>query len=273
MNPREAARNDWFRSGLFGLVAPALGWAPPLRYLLRRRRVLRLLTSQGPCRLVEVGSGAGALLDELALLGHDAIGMETSARALALARDIAVATGGRQVLVASPDPAWRENIDMVCAFDVLEHIEDDAAALDHWLSWLRPGGRICLSVPAHRRRWGAGDEWAGHYRRYDRADVLGLLGSRGLIVEHFECYGFPLANLTEWLGNRTYRHLMQARNKAWSSAEASAESGIERRDYLRLFRRMDTFAGRLALRGCFWLQAVSARTDLGSGYLVLARRA
>lgn len=263
----------WFRSPLFGLVAPSLGWAPPLRYLLRRERVLKLLRPLAPCRLLEVGCGAGALLDELAYKGHAATGLETSPRAFALARAIASATGGSQTLAMQPESSWEEaGFDLVCAFDVLEHIADDAGALSLWLGWLRPGGLVCLSVPAHRSRWGAGDEWAGHHRRYDRRDLVGLLDSHRLEVQHLECYGFPLANLTEWLGSRTYRRLMDERQRDVSSAEASAESGVERTDYLRLFRRMDTLPGRLALRCNFVLQSLAAGTDLGSGYLVLASR-
>lgn len=263
----------WFRSPLFGLVAPSMGWAPPLRYLLRRERVMKLLGPVAPCRLLEVGCGAGALLDELGFRGHASTGLETSRRAVALARAIASATGGKQTLVTQPAPDWQGAFDLVCAFDVLEHVEDDVSALGQWLDWLRPDGLVCLSVPAHRSRWGAGDEWAGHHRRYDRRDLVDLLASHRLEVQHLECYGFPLANLTEWLGSRTYRRLVEERRRIVSSAEASAESGVERTDYLRLFRRMDTLAGRLALRANFVLQSLAARTDLGSGYLVLARRA
>lgn len=263
----------WFRSPLFGLVAPSLGWAPPLRYLLRRERVMKLLGPLAPCRLLEVGCGGGALLDEFASKGHASTGLETSPRAVALARAIAAATGGQQTLAAQPGPDWTGAFDLVCAFDVLEHVADDSAALGQWLDWLRPDGLVCLSVPAHRSRWGAGDEWAGHHRRYDRRDLVDLLAAHRLEIQHLECYGFPLANLTEWLGSRTYRRLMDERQRTVTSAEASAESGVERTDYLRLFRRMDTMAGRLALRANFALQSLAARTDLGSGYLVLARRA
>src|SRR3546814_10271932 len=75
---------------------------------------------------------------------------------------------------------------MVCAFDVLEHIEDDRLAIQEWIRWLAPNGKTILSVPAHRSRWGAGDVWAGHYRRYDRNDVEQLLVSCGMEVRSEE---------------------------------------------------------------------------------------
>lgn len=257
---------------LFGVVAPSAGWVPPLRYLLRRKRILRLLAPLPRGRLVEVGCGGGALLAEFAAAGHDATGVESSPRALAVARRVASATGGKQTVLDAPGPDWQGGFDLACAFDVLEHIEDDGAALDQWISWLRPGGVMLLSVPAHRHRWSAGDEWAGHYRRYDRRDLTGLLESKGMQIGHLECYGFPLANLTEWLGARTYRRLLAARASNASRSEATAGSGVDQRDSTGLFRWLDTWGGRLGLRVSYLVQAAFVRTDLGSGYLVLARK-
>lgn len=259
-------------SALFGVVAPSFGWAPPLRYLLRRKRVMHLLQPFMPCSLIEVGCGAGALLHELGTGSHDVIGLETSAPALTMARAIAGAAGGQQVLVDAPDPAWQASKDLVCAFDVLEHIENDGAALSTWAAWLKPTGRLCISVPAHRRRWGPGDEWAGHWRRYDRSDLVELLRTQGLIIEHLECYGFPLANLTEWVGTRTYRRLIGERDSGTSRVRATANSGIDRSDYLRLFRWIDSPLGRVGLRVAMVMQAAASRLNWGSGYLVLARR-
>lgn len=258
-------------SPLFGPVVPEIGWAPPLRYLLRRNRVLKLLAPLPMGTVLEVGCGSGALLHELAKSAHEAVGLETSGPALRMAKDIARLGGGGQELVDVPSSHWLGHFDLVCAFDVLEHIEQDAVAVDQWLDWLRPGGRLCISVPAHGTRWGAGDVWAGHYRRYERAGLRGLLQAKGLQIEHFECYGFPLANMTEAIGNRAYRRLLQQRERDYSPEESSSFSGIERADYLRMFRRIDTIAGRAALRLANIAQALTARTDLGSGYLVLAR--
>ena len=258
-------------SPLFGPVVPEIGWAPPLRYLLRRNRVLKLLAPLPMEALLEVGCGSGALLHELARFAQQAVGLETSEPAVRMAREIARLGGGRQEVVDMPSALWSGHFDLVCAFDVLEHIEQDTTAVDQWLGWLRPGGRLCISVPAHGARWGAGDVWAGHYRRYERAGLQELLRSKGMRIEHFECYGFPLANLTEAMGNRAYRRLLSQRQRAYSPEESSSFSGIERTDYLRMFGKIDTMAGRTAMRLANMAQAVTARTDLGSGYLVLAR--
>ena len=259
-------------SPVFGVVAPGLGWVPSLRFLLRRARILRLLSSVPFQDFIEVGCGAGALLHELALGKRNAVGLESSVRARDTAQLIAEHGGGAQQVTDLPDAAWLGSRDLVCAFEVLEHIEDDDAALKAWLEWLKPGGKLCVSVPAHRHRWGHGDEWAGHWRRYDRSDLLGLLQRHGLEIEHFECYGFPLANLSEWLGERTYRKRLEGRGTNFPKTDATHDSGVDRAEYLGLFRRMDTPIGRWALRFALFLQAATDSTDWGSGYLVLARK-
>ena len=260
-------------SSLFGVVAPAIGWVPPLRFLLRRARILRLLAPLGPGKLVEVGCGAGALLHELAAMNTEAVGLETSTRARTTACAIAGLAGGKQRITEQPDADWQGSRDLVCAFDVLEHIEDQHGAVSAWTEWLKPGGRMCISVPAHRSRWSAGDEWAGHWRRYDRQDLVQVMQAHGLVIEHLECYGFPLANLTEWQGNKTYKRLLQERGDAQSKAHATEESGVERGYYLRLFQIIDTLPGRFALRVALAMQSLTASTNWGSGYLVLARKA
>lgn len=261
-----------FFDPLFGVLAPQLGWVPPLRYLLRRERILTLMRGQLPSDLIEVGCGAGALLADFARAGFRCTGLETSERARSMAAAIASACGSRYEVRSSPDLVWDGVFGMACAFDVLEHIEDDSAALASWVAWLRPGGKLLISVPAHQARWGAGDVWAGHYRRYDRSRLLELISGQGMRVDHVECYGFPLANLTEWLGERTYQRLIDERCGLHDKNAASAESGIQRDVYLKQFHKINSFPGRMAMRACFLVQRMAMTTDIGSGYLVLATK-
>lgn len=257
---------------LFGVLAPELGWVPPLRYLLRRERALALMQGQLPTDLLEVGCGAGALLADFSRAGFRCTGLETSARARSIASGIASACNGHYDIKSSPDPAWDGVFGMICAFDVLEHIEDDSAALADWVKWLKPGGRLLLSVPAHQSRWGAGDVWAGHYRRYDKPALLDLVARQGLRIDHVECYGFPLANLTEWLGEKTYQRLINERGGLHDKDAASAESGIQRDVYLGQFHKISSVPGRMAMRACFLLQRMAMHTNIGSGYIVLATK-
>lgn len=249
-----------------GPVAPELGWFPAPRYLMRRARILRMLRDVPRGRLLEIGTGAGALACEFAMLGFEAEGLEQSAEARSVSQALA-ASLAIELPVHQEAGDWTERFDAVCAFDVLEHIEDDRAAVALWASWLRPGGTLLLSVPAHARLWSAGDEWAGHFRRYDRSVLLGLLREAGLEIEQVECYGFPLTNLSERIGARAYAARMREDRRANND-----RSGIDRAPHRRLFPLLRSWPGKGALAVARAVQHAFVRTDLGTGYLARLRR-
>lgn len=65
---------------------------------------------------------------------------------------------------------------MVCAFEVLEHIEDDKEALAERVTDVRPGGQLVLSVPAFQERFEPMDRHAGHFRRYSPEELTRATG-------------------------------------------------------------------------------------------------
>jgi SAM-dependent methyltransferase len=73
--------------------------------------------------------------------------------------------------------------DSAICFNVLEHIEDDAATLRLFADRLASGGRLFLLVPAHRLLFGGYDRAAGHLRRYSKAPLGELLSNAGFEVE------------------------------------------------------------------------------------------
>jgi SAM-dependent methyltransferase len=256
-------------SPLLGLSAIPLRWVPSLRYLLRRRRILALLGKLPVGTVLEIGCGAGALLVDFARGGHRVSAVETSADALNLARRITHAAGVEAAIYTALEQVPAGAFDLVCAFDVLEHIEEDATVLRAWANRVQAGGKLLISVPAHSSRWGAGDVWAGHFRRYNAADVRTLFANCELQIDYMECYGFPLANLSESLGEASY-HRALAQQSAHDKPTATAASGIDRASLIPLFAHINSFPGRLALRLCFALQTLFCQTPFGSGYLVLA---
>jgi len=255
----------------FGIVAIPFNWVPSLRYSLRRARLLKLFKAFAADELLEIGCAGGALLIELSAMNYRCQGLETSEQARQLAARLFKACGTNIPLHQAVSANWQNQFQYVSAFDVLEHIEDDVEALQQWRQWIKPQGKLILSVPAHRSRWGPGDVWAGHYRRYDAADLKLLLTQQGFCIEHFECYGFPLANLSEWVGKRSYQRLLDQQQRRDKEA-ASAESGIERNSYLSLFRWMNTMLGRFLLYSAMLLQTCFSRTNFGSGYIVVASK-
>ncbi|MCC7200208.1 MAG: class I SAM-dependent methyltransferase [Gammaproteobacteria bacterium] len=79
--------------------------------------------------------------------------------------------------------------DLVCAFDIVEHVDDDDAALSELARVASPGAAVLLSVPLHPSQWTAFDDFVGHRRRYQPDLLLGKLAVHGLSVEQSAVYG------------------------------------------------------------------------------------
>ncbi len=76
-----------------------------------------------------------------------------------------------------------DEFDVIGAFDVLEHIEEDEAVLGEMLRALRPGGGIVLTVPQHPWLWSRQDEYACHVRRYRIGELREKVRRAGFRVE------------------------------------------------------------------------------------------
>ncbi len=79
--------------------------------------------------------------------------------------------------------------DLVSALDVVEHVDDDDAALAELTRVVVPGGVVLLSIPLHAAQWTRFDELVGHRRRYDPAALFAKLEQRGLRVEQSARFG------------------------------------------------------------------------------------
>ena len=255
----------------YGRSAPALGWVPAPRYLLRRDVVLRRVRSLPRGDALEIGCGAGALVADLHAIGFRCEAMETSPEARALATQMLADLPGLRVR-DSLAADWNGRFDLLIALEVLEHIEDDAAALREWVAMLKPRGRVLLSVPAHARKWSPTDVWAGHYRRYDRADFVALAERCGLVVQACENYGFPLANFTHGVKAVLARRELASQPQASEGARAhrTAESGVERGTEARVFPFMTTPPGRVFMRAAMRVQRRFAKTEMGNGFVLEA---
>lgn len=79
--------------------------------------------------------------------------------------------------------------DLVCALDIVEHVEDDQRALSELCRVARPGATLLLSVPLHQSYWTAFDQVVGHYRRYEPAELEALLTKNSLQVVQSAGFG------------------------------------------------------------------------------------
>jgi SAM-dependent methyltransferase len=79
-------------------------------------------------------------------------------------------------------PYGDNEFDVVCAFDVIEHVENDTLAVSELNRVCRPGGSVLVTVPAHMHLWNVHDEVNHHFRRYEMAQLRELwAGASGKI--------------------------------------------------------------------------------------------
>jgi SAM-dependent methyltransferase len=180
-------------------------------WYVARRRVLadliaREIAPPKGARLLEIGCGTGHNFPVLEQFGHvDAIEIDAPARAVASERlGRAVGDAPLPDLPGVPDEAY----DVIVLLDVLEHIEDDRAALGGMKAKLRPGGRILVTVPANEWMWSEHDHIHHHFRRYNPASFRKVTREAGLSVamlSHFNTLLFPLVAGFRLLGKITGR--------------------------------------------------------------------
>ncbi len=134
-------------------------------------------------RILEVGAGHGTFSEQLAELGP-LTASEPSERAVAILRDRLAHRDDIDVMhgdltTATRDQRW----DGIVMLNVLEHIDDDAAALRQVREGLEPGGRLAVLVPAFELLYSRFDAAIGHHRRYRLPELVGKVEAAGLQVQ------------------------------------------------------------------------------------------
>jgi len=172
-----------------------------------RRKVLaeiirRLIDPPTDAAILEIGCGTGHNLPMLGEFGKvDALELDEEARSIAEKRlGRAVMSAPLPELAGVPEHQY----DVVGAFDVIEHIDDDRAAVVSIASRLKPGGKFVMTVPAHQWMWSAHDVVNHHKRRYSKGSLKRLIESSPLKLErigYFNSLLFPLA-IAERLSSR-----------------------------------------------------------------------
>lgn len=179
-------------------------------YRARRKVLEALIRRSGDipphARLLEVGCGTGHNLSMLGRFGHvDAIEVDPAARAIAEERlGRAVSDSPLPELADIP----RGHYDLIGAFDVIEHINDDVAAISALAACLKPGGKLVIAVPAHQWLWSAHDELNHHQRRYSKRALRTLVEGSPLKLQsigYFNSLLFPLAVAARLAGKLTGR--------------------------------------------------------------------
>lgn len=167
-------------------------------YRARRQVLAELIRREARppanANILEIGCGTGHNLAMLGQFGHvDGLELDGEARALSERRL------GRAVMSAPlPELAGvpERHYDLIGAFDVIEHIDDDRAALASIAARLKSGGKFVMAVPAHQWMWSAHDVVNHHKRRYSKRRLRQLIDGSPLELlklGYFNSLLFPLA--------------------------------------------------------------------------------
>lgn len=153
-------------------------------------------------RILEIGCGTGHNLEMLAQFGKaDALELDDEARGIAERRL------GRRVMSAPlPELAGvrDRHYDLIAALDVIEHIDDDQAAVAAIAAKLKAGGKFVMTVPAHQWMWSAHDIANHHKRRYSKGGLRRLIEGSPLRLDkigYFNSLLFPVA-VAQRLGSK-----------------------------------------------------------------------
>jgi len=242
--------------------------APPLSIhaWLRYSVIESLLAEISPRSVLEIGVGQGSV-GVLLARQYEYTGIDRDETVLATARDRFRRhdVDPNTLLLGGLEQVEGRVFDLVCAFEVLEHLEDDVAALTEWRAHVVPGGWISLSVPANPRRFGKADEKAGHFRRYSRETLTRALTSSGFDKVRVLNYGFPVGYLLEAGRNVAARRYLRT---AGSYEDRTLESGRWLQPPDGAARIMELTAWPLCR-----LQRPFAARELGTGVVALAQRA
>lgn len=145
-------------------------------------------------RILEIGCGTGHNLPMLARFGDvDAIEIDAAAAAIASQRLGKPVGSAPLPELAGVAPG---SYDLVAVLDVIEHVDDDVAALKAMARVLKSGGSILITVPAHQWMWSAHDVVNHHKRRYSKRTLLAALERAGLRWNRprwFNALLFPVA--------------------------------------------------------------------------------
>jgi SAM-dependent methyltransferase len=152
-----------------------------------------LLPAAAEARLLDVGCGAGNMIDHLSAYGQ-VKGLEIDPRPVKVAHERGYDV--EQFDATQPLPFAADTFEAVTALDVIEHNEDDLAILRDSHRVLKPGGHIIITVPALMWLWSHNDDLNAHVRRYTASELRQKLQQTGFKVRRISYnnfFIFPMA--------------------------------------------------------------------------------
>ncbi len=214
--------------------------------------------------VLEVGCGTGVVLAELQRLfpAGRVVGMDLFEEGLKFARQ---RFQGSLVQGDVFQHSFEQPFDLIGAFDVIEHLDDDEKILRRFWQQIRPGGHLIVTVPAHQSLWSYFDEVAHHRRRYAPRELgrkLSAAGFTSVYVTQFMCALFPFMWIKRRLLGERGTKLSQA---SAQQQQAAVESDLQINPLVnRLFELM--------LRPEAFFVSHRVRMPLGTSLLAITTR-
>jgi SAM-dependent methyltransferase len=159
-----------------------VNWWFTVRRKILRNRIHHILQAPKGIQSLNIGAATGTTSDMLTEFG-EVMSVEYDQTCCAFTQTF-LSTPIIQGSITEL-PFKNDQYDLVCAFDVIEHVEDDAKAIAEMMRVCKPGGYLAITVPAYAFLWGEHDVINQHHRRYTKT-ILGQLlkAQKGKIVYH-----------------------------------------------------------------------------------------
>ncbi len=172
-------------------------------------------------KILDIGCGTGAMSRKL-----EPFGEVTSADFSPLALDFCRRRDLSNVCQADAMnlPFEDASFDVIVALDILEHLPDDAAALNHFRRVLKPGGYVIATVPAYQSLWSSHDVALMHYRRYVAREMRDRFVAAGLTITRLS-YAMTLLYPLVWIVRRV-SILKNKRGGAADDPEAAPKASL-----------------------------------------------
>lgn len=146
-----------------------------------------------PVKFFELGCATGDFVGQLANQPRfECIGSEIYLQGLAFAKEKFPAVKFIQLDATAPEIPYKEHFDLVGAFDVLEHIENDTCAITNINKLLKKDGKFIVLVPQYKFMWSKLDELVSHKRRYSKKEMFTKLRDDGFEIEFSSSFVFAL---------------------------------------------------------------------------------
>jgi SAM-dependent methyltransferase len=232
----------------------------PPRFLLRELTVRELLTGFPKGRFLEVGYGAGYLLETLAGLGYGGVGFDPSPEARAAAETLLREHAIQGITLVDSLPV-AERFDFVFLMEVIGYLEDPVRELSRYRELLKPDGKLVLSFNGLNADYA--HEVQADQKTFSPDQIREILMRAGFANPSFWNYGFPLVNLMRPALNAYHR--LRARR----GSEARAETGVTGlRHRAPLVSAVSRVLNERTIRPFAVLQRAFRNTELGNGFVV-----